>query len=226
MNGDSGKNNLLIPIENDDEFYNIYHFNTPSNKKFNQQLKSSYDFDNNNPFNELNKINNNSSKHRKMKLPILNLKFQRAHKIPSLLTRIPFSGKKSGKLYKKDQMIHDGKYLNINNVILDEHSLIKKNAINENILMKRYIKLNKKNLINRNIINQKYEKDMKEFKIFSHNMNDMIAEQMVIEFFKRLDKLKSLKFNDLLLNYFLSCDGKNILFQKKGFQQLIIALII
>ena len=48
-----------------------------------------------------------------------------------------------------------------------------------------------------------------EFKIYSHNMNDMIAEQMVKEFFRRINKLKSLHFNDLLMNYILSCDGKN-----------------
>ena len=216
MKDDIGKSVSLIPIENDDNFYNIYHHNTPSNQKLNILLKRSYDSDKINLFNEQNKHESNLLKFRKKQIPKLNLRLQREYKLPSLITRIPHSGKKNGKkLNKMEKIDKKEKYLTINNIVLDENDIIKKKAINQNIPMKRYIILSKKNLINKNIINKKYERDMLEFKIYSHNMNDMIAEQMVKEFFKRINKLKSLNFNDLLLNYILSCDGKNNLSERR-----------
>ena len=216
MKDDIGKSVSLIPIENDDNFYNIYHHNTPSNQKLNILLKRSYDSDKINLFNEQNKHENNLLMFRKKQIPRLNLNLHREYKLPSLITRIPHSGKKNGKkLNKMEKIDKKEKYLTINNIVLDENDIIKKKAINQNIPMKRYIILSRKNLINKNIINKKYERDMLEFKIYSHNMNDMIAEQMVKEFFKRINKLKSLNFNDLLLNYILSCDGKNNLSERR-----------
>ena len=215
MNGDVGKNISLIPIENDDNFYNIYHHNTSSNQKLNILLKSSYDFDKINLFNEQNKNESNLPRFRKKQLPKLNLNHSRGYKLPSLITRFPHSGKKNEKLIKRETIDKKENYFTINNIVLDENDIIKKNAINQNIPMKRYIRLSKKNLINKNIINKKYERDMMEFKIYSHNMNDMIAEQMVKEFFKRINKLQSLHFNDLLMNYILSCDGKNNFSERK-----------
>ena len=217
MNGDIGKNISLIPLKSDDNYYDIYYHKTPSNQKLNILLKKSYNLDKINLFNEQNKIGENSAKFRKKQLPKLDLKLHRENKLPSLLKRIPRSGYKNEKLIKREKKDMKEKYFTINNIILDENSIIKKNAINRNIHMKRYIKLSKKNIINKNLINKKFERDMMEFKIYSHNMNEMIAEQMVIEFFKRINKLQSLKFNDLLLNYILSSDGKDYISEKKLF---------
>ena len=209
MNGENGKNISLIPIENDDKFYNIYHNNTPSNRKLSALIKRSYDFNKVNLFQEQNKNEDNSTKYRKVELPKLNLKLQRNNNFPSLITRINYSGKKHENLIKKDKTNVKKNFLTINNIVFDENKSFKKDTINEIFSMKRFIKLSKKNIINKNIINKKYEKDMNEFKLYSLNLNEMIAEQMVIEFFKRINTLKSLNFNDLLLNYIKSCDGKN-----------------
>ena len=209
MNGENGKNISLIPIENDDKFYNIYHKNTPSNRKLSALIKRSYDFNRVNLLQEQNKNDDNLTKYRKLELPKLNLKLQRNNKLPSLLTRIDYSGKKHENLIKKDKINAKRNILTINSIVFDENKSFKNDTIKEIFSMKRFIKLNKKNIINKNIINKKYEKDMNEFKLYSLNLNEMIAEQMVVEFFKRINKLKSLNFNDLLLNYIKSCDGKN-----------------
>ena len=205
---EAGTNISLIPIENDDNFYSIHHEISPSKRKLSSLLKRSYDFNKNNLFEEQNKIEENSLNFRKMKLPKLNLKLYREHKLPSLITRIPHSGLKNETLTKKEKINSKKKYLTINNIVFDENNSFKKKSKDELIFMKRFIKLRKKNLINRNSIN-KYEKDLNEFKIYSHNMNEMIAEQMVKEFFRRFNKLQSINFNDLLLNYIKSCDGEN-----------------
>ena len=86
--------------------------------------------------------------------------------------------------------------------------------------MKRYIKLSRKNIINRNVINNRYENDLNEFKIYSLNMNEMIAEEMVKEFFRRFNKLQNINFNDLLLNYIKSCDGKNNIIEENVFKNI------
>ena len=200
---EAGTNISLIPIENDDNFYSIHHEISPSNRKISSLLKRSYDF------NKVNLFEENSLNFRKMKLPKLNLKLYQEHKLPSLITRIPHSGHRNEKLIKHDKINSKKKCLTINNIVFDENNSFKKKSKDELIFMKRFIKLRKKNLINRNSINNKYEKDLNEFKIYSHNMNEMIAEQMVREFFRRFNKLQSINFNDLLLNYIKSCDGKN-----------------
>lgn len=208
MNGELGKSISLIPIENDDNFYNIYHDNTPSIRKINSLLKRSYDFNKiTNIFPEQNKIEDNSTKYRKLQLPKLNLKLNRNYKLPSL--RIPHSGIFKEKLIKRENINTKKKSLTINNIVFDENQSFKYNSIDRIQSMKKFIKLNKKNIINRNIIKNKYEKDLMEFKIYSHNMNEMIADQIVIEFFKRINKTQNLNFNDLLLNYIKSCDGEN-----------------
>ena len=208
MNGELGKSISLIPIENDDNFYNIYHDNTPSVRKINSLLKRSYDFNKiTNIFPEQNKIEDNSTKYRKLQLPKLNLKLNRNYKLPSL--RIPHSGIFKEKLIKRENINTKKKSLTINNIVFDENQSFKYNSIDRIQSMKKFIKLNKKNIINRNIIKNKYEKDLMEFKIYSHNMNEMIADQIVIEFFKRINKTQNLNFNDLLLNYIKSCDGEN-----------------
>ena len=186
MNGSEGKNNSLIPIENDDNFYNIYHHKAPSNKKLNIFLKKSFDLGKDNSFNNFKKEEAISVKFRKKNLIKLNLELKKENKLPSLLTRIPYSGYKIEKPIKRRKMEMKKQYFTINHIVLDETEIFKKKKINLNILKKKYIKISKKNIINRNLINRKYERDMIEFKIYSHNMNDMIAEQMVIEFFKRL----------------------------------------
>ena len=215
MNGGESRTNSLIPIENDDNFYNIYHHKPPSNQKLNILLKKSYDFEKNNSFNSFKKDEAVSVKSKKRNLIKLNLNLKREHKLPSLLKRIPFSGYKKEKIMKREKMEIKKQYFTINDIVLDETEIIKKKAINMNIPMKKYIKIYKKNQINRNLINRKYERDLIEFKIYSHNMNDMIAEQMVLEFFKRINKIKSLNFNDLLLNYILSCDGKTNIYENE-----------
>jgi hypothetical protein len=172
-------------------------------------LKRSYDFNKVNLLEEQNKMKENSLNFRKMKLPKLNLKLYREHKLPSLITRIPHSGLKNESITKKEKLNTKKKYLTINNIVFDENIPLEKNLLDAFFSMKRFIKLSKKNIINKNAINNKYEKDMMEFKIYSHNMNDMIAEQMVKEFFRRFNKLQSINFNDLLLNYIKSCDGKH-----------------
>ena len=208
MNGELGKSISLIPIENDDNFYNIYHDNTPSVRKINSLLKRSYDFNKiTNIFPEQNKIEDNSTKYRKLQLPKLNLKLNRNYKLPSL--RIPHSGIFKEKLIKRENINTKKKSLTINNIVFDENQSFKYNSIDRIQSMKKFIQLNKKNIINRNIIKNKYEKDLMEFKIYSHNMNEMIADQIVIEFFKRINKTQNLNFNDLLLNYIKSCDGEN-----------------
>ena len=209
MKGEKGTTISLIPAENDDNFYSIHQSNSPSNRKLSSLLKRSYDFNKINLFEEQNKIGENSINFRKMELPKLNLKLNREYKLPSLITRIPHSGFKKEKLYRNKKINTKNQYLTINNVVLDEKNSFKQKPKNDFISMKRFIKLSKKNIINRNVINNKYEKDLNEFKIYSHNMNEMIADQIVIEFFKRFSKLQSINFNDNLLNFIKSCDGKN-----------------
>ena len=209
MKGEKGTTISLIPAENDDNFYSIHQSNSPSNRKLSSLLKRSYDFNKINLFEEQNKIGENSINFRKMELPKLNLKLNREYKLPSLITRIPHSGFKKEKLYRNKKINSKNQYLTINNVVLDEKNSFKQKPKNDFISMKRFIKLSKKNIINRNVINNKYEKDLNEFKIYSHNMNEMIADQIVIEFFKRFSKLQSINFNDNLLNFIKSCDGKN-----------------
>ena len=173
MKVEAGTNISLMPIENDDNFYSIHQQNSPSKRKLSSLLKRSYDFNKNNLFEEQNKIEENSLNFRKMKLPKLNLKLYREHKLPSLITRIPHSGLKNENLTKKEKINSKKKYLTINNIVFDENIPLKKDLIDDFISMKRFIKLSKKNIINKNAINNKYEKDMMEFKIYSHNMNDM-----------------------------------------------------
>ena len=209
IKGEKGTTISLIPAENDDIFYSIHQSNSPSNRKLSSLLKRSYDFNKINLFEEQNKIGENSINFRKMELPKLNLKLNREYKLPSLITRIPHSGFKKEKLYRNKKINTKNQYLTINNVVLDEKNSFKQKPKNDFISMKRFIKLSKKNIINRNVINNKYEKDLNEFKIYSHNMNEMIADQIVIEFFKRFSKLQSINFNDNLLNFIKSCDGKN-----------------
>ena len=209
IKGEKGTTISLIPAENDDNFYSIHQSNSPSNRKLSSLLKRSYDFNKINLFEEQNKIGENSINFRKMELPKLNLKLNREYKLPSLITRIPHSGFKKEKLYRNKKINSKNQYLTINNVVLDEKNSFKQKPKNDFISMKRFIKLSKKNIINRNVINNKYEKDLNEFKIYSHNMNEMIADQIVIEFFKRFSKLQSINFNDNLLNFIKSCDGKN-----------------
>ena len=209
IKGEKGTTISLIPAENDDNFYSIHQSNSPSNRKLSSLLKRSYDFNKINLFEEQNKIGENSINFRKMELPKLNLKLNREYKLPSLITRIPHSGFKKEKLYRNKKINTKNQYLTINNVVLDEKNSFKQKPKNDFISMKRFIKLSKKNIINRNVINNKYEKDLNEFKIYSHNMNEMIADQIVIEFFKRFSKLQSINFNDNLLNFIKSCDGKN-----------------
>ena len=209
MKREKGTTISLIPAENDDNFYSIHQSNSPSNRKLSSLLKRSYDFNKINLFEEQNKIGENSINFRKMELPKLNLKLNREYKLPSLITRIPHSGFKKEKLYRNKKINTKNQYLTINNVVLDEKNSFKQKPKNDFISMKRFIKLSKKNIINRNVINNKYEKDLNEFKIYSHNMNEMIADQIVIEFFKRFNKLQSINFNDNLLNFIKSCDGKN-----------------
>ena len=209
IKGEKGTTISLIPAENDDNFYSIHQSNSPSNRKLSSLLKRSYDFNKINLFEEQNKIGENSINFRKMELPKLNLKLNREYKLPSLITRIPHSGFKKEKLYRNKKINTKNQYLTINNVVLDENNSFKQKPKNDFISMKRFIKLSKKNIINRNVINNKYEKDLNEFKIYSHNMNEMIADQIVIEFFKRFSKLQSINFNDNLLNFIKSCDGKN-----------------
>ena len=67
MNGGESRNNSLIPIENDDNFYNIYHHKPPSNQKLNILLKKSYDFEKNNSFNSFKKDEAISVKSKKRK---------------------------------------------------------------------------------------------------------------------------------------------------------------
>ena len=209
IKGEKGTTISLIPAENDDNFYSIHQSNSPSNRKLSSLLKRSYDFNKINLFEEQNKIGENSINFRKMELPKLNLKLNREYKLPSLITRIPHSGFKKEKLYRNKKINTKNQYLTINNVVLDEKNSFKQKPKNDFISMKRFIKISKKNIINRNVINNKYEKDLNEFKIYSHNMNEMIADQIVIEFFKRFSKLQSINFNDNLLNFIKSCDGKN-----------------
>ena len=210
MKDDSEKNNSLIPIKNDYDFYNIYHEKISSDKKVNLLLKKSFNIDKTNLFSSINKKEKGLNIFRKMELPKLNLKFQREAKFHHLSIKIPSSGFKAKKLITREQNNKRDKFFTINNIVFNEDNSFKKNSFENIPSIKRYITLKKKNNINKRIINKVYEKDMMEFKIYSLNMNDIITEEMLKEFFRRLFKYKNLQFNDLIMNYIQTIDIFNI----------------
>ncbi len=210
MKDDSEKNNSLIPIKNDYDFYNIYHEKISSDKKVNLLLKKSFNIDKTNLFSSINKKEKGLNIFRKMELPKLNLKFQREAKFHHLSIKIPSSGFKAKKLITREQNNKRDKFFTINNIVFNEDNSFKKNSFENIPSIKRYITLKKKNNINKRIINKVYEKDMMEFKIYSLNMNDIITEEMLKEFFRRIFKYKNLQFNDLIMNYIQTIDIFNI----------------
>ena len=52
---------------------------------------------------------------------------------------------------------------------------------------------------------------MNQFKVYSKNMNEMIADQMVLEFLRRTRELQQLKPDDLMINYIIAYNNKKLI---------------
>ena len=226
------RNNLkrfisLIPIENDDKFYNIYHRNSSAKKKFDLLLKKplSLEISNFNP--ETYLLNYTLEKNAKKsdllpKIPKINIKFKQEERLPSILSNVPTSNNsfiyhkpiedEKSKLRRK--ISHKSSKLTISNIIFQEDkSNLSKSSSKQNIVY-----LERKNNIKelkKKIINHEFQKEMKQFKIYSKNMNEMIANQMVLEFLKRTKELQRLKPDDLLLNYIMSNNANKKYFKNR-----------
>ena len=218
----------LNPIENDDNFFGVYHGNNSSKKKLNFLLKKplNLEINNVNPFTGASyKLDYTLEKYGKRhnflpKIPKINLKFNQ-EQLPNIITNVstsqnsfiyhkPIEDEKS-KLRPKIKPI--SRKLTINNIIFTE-DIAKKNNLSKSSSKSKLniIYLEKKKNVNdsnKNIINKIYEKEMNQFKLYSKNMNEMIANQMVLEFFRRTKELRKLKPDDLMVNYIQSNDKKN-----------------
>ena len=226
------RNNLrrfisLIPIENDDKFYNIYHRNSSAKRKFDLLLKKPLSLEIANFHPETYLLNYTLEKNGKKsnllpKIPKINIKFRQEEKLPSILTDIPTSNNsfiyhkpiedEKSKLRRK--ISHKSSKLTINNIVFQEDkSNLSKSSSKQNIIFLE----RKKNIkeLKRKIINHEFQKEMRQFKIYSKNMNEMIANQMVLEFLKRTTQLRRLKSDDLLLNYIISNNANKRYFKNR-----------
>ena len=212
----------LIPIENDDQFYDVYHRNSSSKKKLNLILKKPLNLEISNFTPKYYQLNYTLEKYVKKhnflpKIPKVNLKFKQEENLTniptsnnSLIYHKPIEDEKS----KVRQKISPKKSkLTINNIILQEdysyRNNLSKSSSNQNII---YLE-KKKHMheLTKKIINKEYEKEMKQFKVYSKNMNEMIANQMVLEFLRRTRNLQKLQSDDLMINYIVANNNKNLI---------------
>ena len=207
----------LIPIENDDKFYGVYHRNDSLKKKMNLLLKKPLNLEISNYSPENYQLNYTLEKYGKKpnflpKIPKVNLKFKQEEKLPYILTNIPTSD--NSFIYHKP--IEDEKSkirhkirpvtrkLTINNIIFQEDPSVQSNSISKSSSKLNIIFLERKKPINestKNLIHKEYEKQLNQFKVYSKNMNEMIANQMALKFLNRTKELQKLKSDDLLVNY-------------------------
>ena len=213
----------LIPIENDDKFYGVYHRNSVSKKKLNLPLKKplSLEISNFTPVSyQLNYTLEKNGKRPNFlpKIPKINLKFNQENNFPNIITNIstsnnsfiyhkPIEDEKSKKRPKINPSLRK---FSINNIIFKE-DISKKNSLSKSSSKQNIIYLEKK----KNLINTIYENEMKQFKVYSKNMNEMIANQMVLEFFKKTRELRKLKSDDLMINYIQTNENKKNYYKRK-----------
>jgi hypothetical protein len=210
----------LIPIQNDDRFYDIYHRNNHSSikKKVNSIFQKPLDLEIGNfkPDNNyeldytLEKLNKRFNYLPKIPKVSLYFKDQRS---PPVMTNVSTSNNsfiyhkpiEDEKSKVRARIGHNKRQLTINNIIFKDD--IGKNNNLSKSSSKNVIFLERKNNMNdlqNNLIKKEYEKNLKQFKVYSKNMNEMIANQMVLEFFKKTDELQKLKSGDLMINYIQS----------------------
>ena len=209
----------LIPSENDDNFYNVYRRNTPSRKRLNSLSKKNslnLDIQNVNPLlnqisiekkspkkaylKKASKMQINTEREQEQALPLIKIRHPTNNN--SYIFHKPIEDEKS-KVRRK--ISPTGRQLSINKIIFKEDmSQKKKDNLSNSSSKKTIILLDKKKHINnlqKKLIDKAYEKELKQFKIYSQNMNEMIANQMVFEFFRKTKELQKLKSDDLMMNY-------------------------
>lgn len=214
----------LIPIQNDDRFYDIYHRNNNSSmkKKVNSILQKPLNLEINNfkPDNDyeldytLEKLKKRFNYLPKIPKVSINFKNQR---LPPIMTSEPTSNNsfiyhkpiEDEKSKVRARIGHNKRQLTINNIIFKD-DVVKNNNISKSSSKQNIIILGGKNNINdlqKNSIKKEYEKNLNQFKVYSKNMNEMIANQMVLEFFKKKKESQVLKSGDLMINYIQSNDN-------------------
>ena len=210
----------LIPSENDDNFYNVYRRNTSAKKKRIDSLSKknslNLDIQNLNPlFNQISiekkspkpsylkkppKIQINTEKEQEQALPLIKIRHPTSNN--SFVFHKPIEDEKSK---VRRRISPTGRQLSINKIVFKEDMIQrKKDNLSNSSSKKTVILLDKKKHINnlqKRLIDKAYEKELKQFKIYSQNMNEMIANQMVFEFFKKTKELQKLKSDDLMMNY-------------------------
>ena len=217
----------LIPTENDDKFFGEYHRyrrNSSPKNKLNVLIKKPLNLEIDNFTPESYQLNYTLEKYGKRqnflpKIQKINLKLNQGQISQNLITNIstshnsyiyhkPIEDEKS-KIRPKINRI--SRKLTINNIIFNE-DISTKNHLSISPSKHNIIYLERKKNLNdldKNIINKEYEKEMNQFKIYSKNMNEMIANQMVLEFFRKKKELQKLNSDDLALNYIKSNDNIN-----------------
>ena len=208
----------LIPIENDDKFFGVYHRNGSAKKNINLLIKKplNLEISNSTPINY--QLNYTLEKYGKRQnflpmIPKINLKFNKEQSISYIANNIPIPNAsfifhkpiEDERSKIRPKISPKTRKLTINNIIFHEdfskNNLSKSSSKHNIIYLER-----KKNLNNlqKKIIDKAYENEMRQFKIYSKNMNEMIANQMVFEFFKRTKNLQKLNKDDLMINYIQS----------------------